>query len=146
MFRYYVIFFSLCATGIGFLLTKCSLPGTNYFIQFVSFIFILITLIFSVIDCRNRKLIELSKDLLRDFEKIHFKQERQQQIFNNQERMDKGCEGYFTHTNSFRAIYFITIISAILAIFYSVYFRKDCPKKDCPNCKLTQTSLATPHI
>jgi hypothetical protein len=140
LFRYYIIFFSLYVSGVGFLLTKCDLPPNviNYFIVTISIIFILVTLIFWVLDCRNRKLIYIAEKSLCNFEEKQF-QNPEQQIFTMKKKEDTNYSGFFSHTNSFKCLYIITIISAFILICYSqsrVY-----TNKNCNSCKITTSSI-----
>ncbi len=119
LFRYYIIFFSLYVTGVGFLLIKSSnLPckTENEFITIASIIFILITIIFWLLDCRNRKLIHIAEASLRKFEDVHslnlsFK------IFTKEKKVSSNT--WIRHTCCFSALFIIAIGSACSLSWYS---------------------------
>lgn len=131
LFRYYLVFFSLYVTGTGFLLSKNNLNRNTEmdFIMAVSFVFVLITIIFILLDARNRELIHIAEASLQHYENKNF--EDQHKIFNREKCINDNCscfhvlnkakKGCVRHTFCIRFIYSISALSAMALFLYALF-------------------------
>ena len=85
--------------------------------QWFFFSIILITIIFWLLDNRNRELIKISEKGFCTFEKDQFKKDEKfsYKIFRKEER--QSCVNCFRHTLCFKLLYFIAAVSALIIIY-----------------------------
>lgn len=117
LIRYFVIVLSLYVTGSSYLIAKFSDNGCmeEYSVIIFSGIFILITIIFWLLDNRSRKLIHIAERSLRRYER-EGKEDYTHKIFIS-EKKSACCT--IRHTHCFRALFIIAILSALLIAYCS---------------------------
>lgn len=120
-FKCYILFLSLYVGGVGFLLTKCRLPieTSNLYIIAISFAFILITIVFWLIDRRNHHLIKMAKASLADLETVKSTNHKCYGIFT---KLVEDSKFYclISHSFCFNVLYFIAIIIAVMLMAISI--------------------------
>lgn len=117
LFRYYIVLYTIYISGCGYFFTKTTDPNSHLpdLITPISIAFICITVLFYIIDNRNRQLIKLSEKALRSCEKeLKFQDPRN--IFTIEERTSSKSNK-LRHTDCFIAFYLITVTTALLIIF-----------------------------
>lgn len=117
LFRYYIVLYTLYITGCGYFFARSTDPNSHLpdLITPISIAFICITIIFYIIDNRNRQLIKLSEKALRNCEKeLEF--QAPYNIFTIEEQTSSKSNK-LRHTDCFRAFYLITVTTALLIIF-----------------------------
>lgn len=134
LIRYYVIILSLYVTGAGYLVAKLEDVSCiqEKGIIFLSLFFIFITLIFWFLDNRNRNLIHMAEDSLRNIEEGN-NSPPIQKIF-TREKESSGCS--IRHTHCFWTLFGGSIAAAILITFYSWHHMY------LPDDNLSNTSIA----
>ncbi len=117
LIRYYIVVLSIYITGSGYFLVKFSLASHTEEIGliFFSIFFILLTIIFWLLDNRNRTLIHLAENSLRSYEK-NCEFEREHKIF-IREKSSSQCS--IRHTCCFKALFILAILSATFILVYS---------------------------
>lgn len=122
LFRNFVVLLSLYVTGAGFLLVKFHYkhaPQSNIEesgLVILSIIFILVTIIFWFLDKRNKDLIHFAENSLIEHEK-YCTMDDTHKIF-LKEKNSSQCA--IRHTLCFRALYIISIISALAIAMWSI--------------------------
>lgn len=124
LFRFYIIFLTLFATGIVFLIIRFPSKSTLHEWSAIglSVAFVIVTIVFWLLDARNRRLIKFSEEALIKLENEYFYKEQDNiKIF---KREKKDCYNncvIFRHTICFRIIYFLACVMAIGFIAFSAY-------------------------
>jgi hypothetical protein len=117
LIRYFVIVLSLYVTGSGYLIAKFKDKSCmeEEGVIFFSMIFIIISIIFWWLDNRNRKLIHIAEDSLREYEQDSNLKDIHKIFF--REKNSSSCT--IRHTFCFRALFIIAILSACIIGYYS---------------------------
>jgi len=120
LIRYFIAFFSLYVTAAGYMLIKFCQPDIleELAVLTLSIIFILLTIIFKLLDARNRDLIHLAEESLRKIEEKNkfdeaeciFKKEMEQTYRNDPVR----------HSRCFKWIFHIACITSWLLLLFSL--------------------------
>lgn len=133
LFRYYAIFFTLYVTGVGYLSLKIHTTGFHalFYASCISAVFALITLIFWLLDDRNRFLIKIAENALMSLEKkfdnceeikiftLEYKASKKQLCMHENSWSDKRLI-HATHTCCLNLFFSMAIFCAVVIGFYSV--------------------------
>ena len=141
LFRFYIIFFSLFAIVIGHLISEFHFESIYQegIVIILSIVFMLITIIFWLLDERNRYFIKNSEEYFESYEKNFTGCNENEKSYNRflkiintaalftREKKDE-CNYTFRHTPLFRCIYGISALLALVFICFAVY--SICHHKD----------------
>ncbi len=119
LFRFYIAFFVFFITASGYLLIRFTFLGifSEISAMALSLTFILITIIFQLLDNRNRQLIHYAEEGLENME---------DQLFNNKdkcfkkEKEDKNSRIH--HTTCFSIIYIFSYVFSFVLLLSSIIY------------------------
>jgi hypothetical protein len=117
LIRYYIIFYSLYLSGCGYLFVQHDwIINHSTIIKPLSFVFIIITVIFYILDNRNRTLIHIAEKSLRELEKEMGYQNPYNIFTVENEPSSQGKT--VGHTDCFRALFILGTITAMIIMLY----------------------------
>jgi len=126
LFRFYIAFYTFFLAGSGFLAVRFAMPGIFAEVSgiLISVFFIIITVVFHLLDRRNRQLIHYGEDALREIENkylINNSDLSKVKVF-TRERLDiYDKKSYISHTACFRTIYILAYVSAGILFVTALY-------------------------
>jgi len=123
LFRFYIIFFSLFITAASFLYVRFPYPRIIHEIAAIilASAFSTITIIFHLLDRRNKELIGYSKDALKELESEEFFFKEKLKLITTEDQKRKNGESCKNHTFCFRIIFIVGYCLAFFLIFASVF-------------------------
>lgn len=152
LIKLFIILLSAYITASGYLIIRINQSSNieELSLMFISAIFIAVTVIFFLLDRRNRKLIHIAEDSLRELEKLHLKNtgDDVHQIFIREKYFSDNCCSP-RHTSCFSALFLIAIASSLFIYFYawhhsyqSSYCYSTCTKIEAciPSCQSLSTN------
>jgi hypothetical protein len=113
LIRYYIGIYSLYISACGYMLFHDAFLNSNdkYIIFALSILILIITTIFYLLDRRNRDLIHLAEESLRQYE-FEMGFQNPHNIFTLEDVVSRQ-ESKFRHTHCFNALFLVGIISAL---------------------------------
>jgi hypothetical protein len=134
LFRFYIIFFSLFAIVIGHLISEFHFVSIyqEFIVIVLSIVFILVTVIFWLLDNRNRYFIHNAEAYFKKYEEKFINDpaastnrfidiENKASIFTQENNDSRDGKCTFRHTACFRFIYLIGIGLSVIFVFFSCY-------------------------
>lgn len=126
LFRFYIVFFSIYVTGAGFLLVR--FPYNRIFDELsaitISIAFIIITIMFQLLDLRNRQLIHYAERALRDIEKNF--DNKIYRVFSKEFKDKIHGNSRTGHTTCFSIIFICSYLVAVIFIIFAIYSAYHC--------------------
>lgn len=120
LLRFYTLLLGLFITSSGFVMIK--FPEKTVLEEVMAsslcFIFFLLTVIFHLLDRRNRQLIHNAEEKIRDFEKKYF--DEVSQIFLIEHEQKRNGDSTTGHTTCFSAIFCISYVLSTIILFSSI--------------------------
>lgn len=123
LFRFYIAIFVFFGSAIGFSFIRFYNPGKLAEITVIvsSLTFIILTLIFQLLDRRNCQLIEYSKNALRDIELFHNFTPDSSRIFTKENLDANDKRSRISHKKCFSLIYSLAYVESMLAFFAAIF-------------------------
>ncbi len=146
VFKTYIVIFALFITSSGFMIIRY--PSSTLVDEILEIglciIFIFLSGIFYLLDCRNRRLIKMAEEALVGIENCQMKKEQQSRDQSDNKSSEESIEQnykkrykipieylfmkedndakntFFRHTACFRIIFCVAVFLAIILIFYSL--------------------------
>jgi hypothetical protein len=119
LFRNFVFILTVYITGIGFLVVK--FHDSSYIEEIAAIVlsltFILVTIIFWLLDARNRHLVHIGEDSLKEYENSSAGNAEHKLFIQENKRSFCGLK----HTYCFRILFGIAIAAASLVILSSLF-------------------------
>lgn len=122
LFKLYIVVLSAYITASGYIIIRIDKVSNieEFSLMIISIIFIAVTLIFFLLDRRNRKLIHIAEDSLMEMEKFRYsrKEEEVHQVFVREKYFSDNCCTP-RHTYCFTALFVLAILCSLLIFFYA---------------------------
>ena len=125
LFRFYIAIFTFFLASSGFLALRFCEPEIFAELSsiLISIVFVIVTVIFHLLDRRNRQLIHYGEDGLREIENKYLNADLSKVNVFTHERNDVcDKESKTGHTVCFRTIYILAYVSAGIVFLSSIIF------------------------
>lgn len=122
LFRFYTLILGLFITSSGFVLIRMpenKSPFDEYMVAVLCVIFAFLTLIFQLLDGRNRQLIHYSEEMLGDFEKKCLCDESR--VFTQEQKEKCNGNNRIGHTACFLTLFIGSYIAAGSLFLFMIY-------------------------
>ena len=119
LFRFYIVFFSIFATAACFLLIRFPYNRVIHEFSgiFLGLVFVALTIVFHLLDKRNRQLIDYAENGLRYLEQsfVH-----EMQIFTQEDLDCKNKNSCIQHSSCFNTIFIAGYIMGVMYVVFSI--------------------------